>query len=182
MSSASKPGILLSVIAGDYMPPETLALVARCSKQAHESITPLLRMKLQSADEMRKMVLRFYPTISAVLPEEAEVEYYRGLIYFTVTPAPNFEELHLSVGSMLLTPSDNQRVLGHVYSAMRSAEGRRSIMRSIGDWQNVGLAPEVYARGEDLKDTVHRDFAIRFLISSRREALCRRRRVLLTAQ
>ena len=177
MSSESKPGILW--IMGDYTTPEILAMVSRCSKQAHESITPLLQRKLKNKEEMCQMVLRFYPSITG-LPEEASAEYYMRLICYTVIPIPSREELRVFVGVMIssrvYTTNDGQRALGYVYSAMRSPEGRETLKRAIREYQeNVGLDRGTIERLKELDLKVTSDFIARFVRKCTREALCKRR-------
>lgn len=140
-------------VMGDYMSPETLAMVSRCSKQSHQSIAPLLKAKMENSSEMHQMVLRFYPTIFD-LPEDRPPEYYLRIISFVTVPVLGFQELNIHVGIILMdvqTP-DN---LGFVFSAIRCAEGRRHVLRSIRDWKWLNLDPALQLRGNDLRARVY---------------------------
>jgi hypothetical protein len=142
----------LLTVMGDYMSPETLALVSRCSKQSHQSITPLLKIKMENASEMHQMVLRFYPSIFD-LPEIHPPEYYLGLINFVTVPVLDLQSLQPYVGLIVLG-AETRDALGFVFSAIRCAEGRRHVLRSLRDWRWLSVDPEVHLRINDLRDRV----------------------------
>jgi hypothetical protein len=168
MSSESKPDILR--IMGDFMPPEILAMVARCSKQALKSITPLLQMKLQNEEEMRQMVLRFYPSITR-LPVDADLAYYKYMIHGRINR--NIDDIRTIV-QYVLTGYSDRFVEGCIHLTMRSPLGRREIIDALWFWHLISRGPSKLRRAMELKELVNRDMATRLMIRAKREAFCRR--------
>jgi hypothetical protein len=135
----------LLTVVGDYMLPETLAKVAKCSKVTHQAITPLLEKKMQCAKEVRQLVLRLFPTITN-MPEVAEMEnktqHYRTILDKYFSPIPNTEpceiEISHAVGCMISDPNPfierHNAYMLYVPGGVDTAIGRSRVLKAIGDW------------------------------------------------
>jgi hypothetical protein len=165
----SKP-TLLSVM-GDYTDPEILAMVARCSKGAHDKIKLLLYTKLSNAEEMRKMALRFYPSLKELQKGEEAVHYR----LFAQHPLNYTLEIEPMKGFILATLRGEYRKYSvvYIYPAMRTAEGRRCLIEAIRFWEEHDSNFAV--RAKELRETIGRDMGLRFVIRRNREAFCQHR-------
>ena len=159
---------LLGVMGVMSTDTEVLAMVARCSRQAYTTLTPLLERKLRNAGEMHKTALRFYPALKE-LPEDYTAAYYRKLVQHPV----DYTLDHAWIQAFVLTTLKGE-LLGtaimYIYPAMRSAEGRRSIINATQLYEN--RHPKLAAAAASLRETVGRDMGLRFVIRRNREAFC----------
>ena len=169
MSSAGKEG-LLSVM-GDYTQIEILAMVARCSSQAYDEITPIIHTKLSNAEEMRKTALRFYPALKE-LQDGHKAVYYRWLVQHQLNYTLNNEAMRGFVFAFL-RGEDQKFSVAAIYPAMRTAEGRRCIIEATRLCERIDTT--LAARAKELRETVGRDMSLRFVIRRNREAFCQHR-------
>ena len=157
--------MLLLTVMGDYMPVEVLIAVARCSNHTHPTITPLLRRRLESADDMRQMVRRMFPGIVGLLENE-DAWYYRMLITtYNHGEAPHGVQINYWIGSAIFAygTMNQQQLTRRILTAMSSARGRRLARRFIVEWLEVPrLDEEAVARLLTLNTVLNSDFAVYF--------------------
>ena len=159
---------LLGVMGVMSIDTEVLAMVARCSRQAYTTLTPLLEMKLRNAGEMHKTALRFYPALKE-LPEDYTAAYCRMLVQHPV----DYTLDHAGIKAFVLATLEGELLrtaIMYIYPAMRSAEGRRSIINATQLYEN--RHPKLAAAAASLRETVGRDMGLRFVIRRNREAFC----------
>jgi hypothetical protein len=135
--------LLIFNVVSDYMPPESLAKVAKCSKAAEQAITPQLEKKMQSAKEVRQLVLRLFPTMMN-LPSVAEMEnktqHYRTILNKYFDPNPNTEpcesQVSNMVGEIATKPHPAMYRFGFMLfvEGVDTAVGRRRVLKAINDW------------------------------------------------
>ena len=128
-------------VMGDFTDIQTLALVARCSKNAHIAITPLIDKKMESRAERNKLFSRLFPGSSVLnLKSSGNANYYSTLLnrYFVTCSVPHQAEVTHWVGTMLdgyqNHTIDNKYTVKDVIKAMKSAEGRRRILVAVREW------------------------------------------------
>ena len=175
--------MLLSLLTplSDHVHPEGLALLAKCSKEAHSLATPLLALQMRDKEKVRLMILRYFPTLTG-LPADRDVAYYRVLFnrYFSgvILGAPATQvEVSFAIGHALeLTAYCTVRDMTQcVLPPMQSARGRKMIRAAIAEWRAALLLrpmDHVEAHKRLLLDDMERglqtDFVVLFdLINSR---------------
>ena len=168
---------LLSVM-GDFTLPEIMVRVSRCSKKAHQAITPLLERKMQDAGELYNLMYRLFYDIRD-LPSEEDAEYYRGLLdsYFTNNNATTTtihtidatnEMVRTALRHNVKSHDFDQRmtlIIGPITPAMDTSDGRRRLLQSIEYWRERTAEVRMYHNPENKLDvmdySVRSDFAIR---------------------
>ena len=159
-------------VMGDFTDIQTLALVARCSKQMHKAITPLLDKKMECKKERKKLFSRlFRGAVISYLKTTEKASYYSMLLnrYFVTCSAPHQTEVTHWVGKMLDGYQDhtidNQYAVRDVMKALKSALGRRRILVAVRKWSVVlsknrgrqGHSEKLYLL-DRLTSSVHYDF------------------------
>ena len=131
-------------VMGDYTDIQTLALVARCSKQAHTALMPFLIKKMENKGERKRLFSRlFRGSVIKYLPTNEKADYYSVLLnqYFVTCTVPHQAEVTHWVGKMLDGygdhTNDNQYAVRDVMKAMKSALGRRRILVAAKEWGAV---------------------------------------------
>ena len=138
----------LFAVMGEFMLPETLARVAKCSKAARGVISPILERKKGDNQEMYEMTLRCFPGISYLAHPSLQIDasYYLELLdgYYTTDHSMVLlpTEISYEVGRILgnsyyCQVNPRTMVINHVKTAMVTAEGRRRVLKSIQDWRVV---------------------------------------------
>jgi len=157
--------MLLLEVMDDYMPVEVLIAVARCSRRTHQSISPLLGRRLQSANEMRQLVRRMFPGIEGLL-ENQDAWYYQMLISsYNHGESPHGVRINYCIGRTILAPGrpNQQQLTSRILSVMSSARGRRLARQYIAEWLEVlELGEEAVSRLLRLNTAVNSDFAVHF--------------------
>ena len=164
-------------VMGDYMLPEVLAKVAKCSQTAHDTITPILERKKRDKQEMHDLVQRLFHGIR-FLPKPTEIEdasYYTNMLdaYFTRdhTNVLQLTEISHIVGRILdlLVHSRAEMVVFFLRTSLKTAEGRSRVLKAIEEWRVVVTRNVTGLYGADenhilgiLEDLISNDFAVRF--------------------
>ncbi len=162
---------------GDFMYLEVLARVAKVSKTARGFITPIIEGMKRDKQEMYQMLLRLFPGIKH-LQEGRDAAYYHTLLqqYFTpMVAVPTSEMISSMIENVLVRtcvyesseeidakirqaietnqpitcPRLTQAVSVYLADAMKSANGRHSVLQSIKHWE------EVVPRHHQLPNTVN---------------------------
>lgn len=173
-------------VMGEFMLPETLARVAKCSNAARGVINPVLERKKGDKQEMYELILRYFPGISNLSQPDPEFDasYYTGLLdtYYTTNHSMVLFSTEISheVGRILCNSYFYERnpramVANYIRTAMVTAEGRRRLLRSIDDWRSViernvtGMYnPEDLGVLQVLANVARTDFTVKFgMIQSR---------------
>jgi hypothetical protein len=169
----------LFTVMGEFMLPETLARVAKCSNVARGVINPILERKKGDKQEMYELILRCFPGISNLSQPDPEFDasYYTGLLDAYYTPNHSMvlfsTEISHEVGRILHNSYFYERnpramVSNYVRTAMVTAEGRRRLLKSIDDWRSViernvtGMYnPEDLGALDVLADVTRTNFAVK---------------------
>jgi hypothetical protein len=166
-------------VVGEYLNPETLAMIGRSTKKFRTAITPVLERKKRYSDEMRKLLFRLFPSITnvpkkAILSNEEGAAFYLRLIESYFAPQ-NTSGLFIEIGVRLRLRTlarenhDNrhgkqingQPMLRSLDYVMESAHGRRMVLKYIEQLQ-VELHKEHCSFLEYLAFLVRSDFTVRY--------------------
>ena len=138
MSDQPQPPVFS--VMREFMFPEVLARMAKCSKPARTLVTPFLASAMADSAAMRDMVERFFPGIRN-LPENKGAEFYYGLLVayfpaFTPCNAPLKVEVVYRVGYIL----DKMIVKkGEMFASfaweMSTLEGRQHLGQAVKEWR-----------------------------------------------
>ncbi len=120
----------------EFMLPEVLARMAKCSKTAHNLLTPFLTSAKADSAAMRHMVERFFPGVEN-LPTQEGAEYYYNLIvaHFTPCNPPLKVVVVYKVGYILhklIVKKDE--MFTEVAWEMLTSEGRQHLAQAVKEW------------------------------------------------
>ena len=140
-SKRDTPQSRLLCVMQEFMYPETLAMVAKCSKTAHTLVLPILERKKNDTDEMRRMIPRILPLLIK-FPFDRDLLYYQTLLntFYTHDRTPTFSptETHHRIGSAFMEGTCSVVIMTDmVMPAMRTLIGRKDILRAIEQWRSV---------------------------------------------
>ena len=143
--------IIALVELGEFMHPETLAKLSKCSKTAHTLVSATLLRKMCDKEEMRLMIPRLFPGIRG-LPNDKELGYYHTLLNAYFTPPKPYEGIWSSIEVIFWVGTTLDRTVSGcldmtvaIMPAMRSASGRKTILAAIKDWQAAMMSkPDTY--------------------------------------
>jgi hypothetical protein len=166
---------IMTTVLGEFMHPEILVKVSKCSKSAHSIASTTLQRKMWDRQEMSRLIHRLFPGIRC-FPNDKELAYYHTLLDAYFAPPPNYDslssqvEVSYRIGLSMDTSMDHGTYFTteKVVPAMRSANGRKMILAAIKDWQAAMMRkPESNVRKtcnlqklQNLTAIVLTDFAI----------------------
>jgi hypothetical protein len=141
---------VISVVC-DYITPEILARLAKCSNEVKQITTPVLERKMLNAEEMNQLVLRVFPTIK-YLPAVNEfyaagvttAGYYRHLLDSYYNPDPELGpcdvEVNHMVGCIITAPNmynEERGFMLYVPNCANTAVRRARVLKAIGEWTKI---------------------------------------------
>jgi hypothetical protein len=164
----------------DAVLPETVAMVARCSKTMRRELAPVLELRMCNKATAHGVILRRFPGITG-LPDpsqQQDASLYHALLGSYFSPSPGrLSRMHLFItvqrlGNAFRTAAaaNDVHIAMCMFDELRSAKGRAILLEAIAGWRSVvrqALCDENVRRVDlaqldRFERIVRHDFAVRF--------------------